>query len=204
MDSDADFEAQINALSLAESSREASQHPALVTTLSKWSSKIQTAQPSFLLPAKSSFKNAWNKEENNRPPGVIQVIQNDLNGSEKLLSRTRIVRSGKSTGAITQEDGSSDVFDDTDFYQQLLRDVIDTRAGGVAEESWVARQLERKARKKANVDTKASKGRKLRYQVHEKIQHFMVPIPVVQGGWHEEQIDDLFLSLAKYDGDVVY
>ncbi|KAK7690769.1 hypothetical protein QCA50_005868 [Cerrena zonata] len=203
-DPDTDFEAQINALSLAESSREASQHPALVTTLSKWSSKIQAAQPSFLLPAKSSFKNAWNKEENNRPPGVIQVIQNDLNDSERLLSRTRIVRSGKSTGTITQEDGSSDVFDDTDFYQQLLRDVIDTRAGGVAEESWVARQLERKARKKANVDTKASKGRKLRYQVHEKIQHFMVPIPVVQGGWHEEQIDDLFLSLAKYDGEVVY
>ena len=62
--------------------------------------------------------------------------------------------------------------------------------------------MERKAKKKANVDTKASKGRKLRYQVHEKIQHFMVPIPVVQGGWHEEQIDDLFLSLAKYDGGV--
>ena len=30
--------------------------------------------------------------------------------------------------------------------------------------------------------------------MHEKLQHFMVPVPV-QGGWHEEQIDELFASL---------
>jgi protein AATF/BFR2 len=30
--------------------------------------------------------------------------------------------------------------------------------------------------------------------VHEKIQHFMVPVPV-KGAWHEEQIDELFASL---------
>ena len=50
------------------------------------------------------------------------------------------------------------------------------------------------------MDTKASKGRKLRYEVHAKLQNFMVPVPVAGGDWHEEQIDDLFLSLAKYDG----
>jgi protein AATF/BFR2 len=32
-----------------------------------------------------------------------------------------------------------------------------------------------------------------RYEVHEKLQNFMVP--VAQGGWHEEQIDELFASL---------
>ncbi|CAL1710726.1 unnamed protein product [Somion occarium] len=202
--SESNAEASISALSAAESAREASQHQALVQTLSKWSTKIQAAQPSFLLPAKSSFKNAWNKEENHRPPGVIQIIQEDLNDSEKLLSRTRTLRNNKARTSASgaPEDGSANIFDDTDFYQQLLRDVIDTRGSGIGEEeSWVARQHARKAKKKANVDTKASKGRKLRYEVHEKIQHFMVPIPVVQGGWHEDQIDDLFLSLAMYDGE---
>jgi protein AATF/BFR2 len=52
------------------------------------------------------------------------------------------------------------------------------------------------------VDTKASKGRKLRYTAHEKIQNFMVPIP--RATWHEEQIDELFASLLggaeKQDG----
>lgn len=33
-----------------------------------------------------------------------------------------------------------------------------------------------------------------RYEVHEKLQNFMVPVPV-HNGWHEEQIDELFASL---------
>lgn len=33
-----------------------------------------------------------------------------------------------------------------------------------------------------------------RYEVHEKVQNFMVPI-TTQGSWHEEQIDELFASL---------
>ena len=33
-----------------------------------------------------------------------------------------------------------------------------------------------------------------RYEVHEKIQNFMVPI-TTQGSWYEEQIDELFASL---------
>jgi protein AATF/BFR2 len=102
-----------------------------------------------------------------------------------------------------------EVFDDTDFYQQLLRDVIDSKSGGAGQVDWMVGQ--RKRRSKSNVDTKASKGRKLRfgflflsvdiasrdyrYQVHEKIQNFMVPIPLAAGAWHEAQIDELFASL---------
>lgn len=74
--------------------------------------------------------------------------------------------------------------------------------------------------KKKTVDTKASKGRKLRYvfhrdrfllitdhavrsyKPHEKLQNFMVPVPV-RGAWHEEQIDELFASLfgKGFEGD---
>lgn len=105
------------------------------------------------------------------------------------------------------EKEDAEVFDDTDFYHQLLRDIIDAR-GNSGNDDWMAVQKEKKAKKK--VDTKASKGRKLRsvtwlwscllahttlsYEVHEKLQNFMVPVPV-QGGWHEEQIDELFASL---------
>lgn len=45
----------------------------------------------------------------------------------------------------------------------------------------------RDAKKKKVVDTKASKGRKLRYQVQEKIQNFMAPME--NNGWHEQQIE---------------
>ena len=35
------------------------------------------------------------------------------------------------------------------------------------------------------------------YEVHEKLQNFMVPVPTA--GWHEEQIDELFANLLGRD-----
>lgn len=136
-------------------------------------------------------------------PGVVEVIDALLTSdSEKLLARTRAHR-----GAATEYEALDDenpgnavnpaIFDDTDFYQQLLRDVIESRGvdGDGGEQEWVRRQKARKARKKKTVDTRATKGRKLRYQVHEKLQNFMVPVPTSRGVWHDEQIDELFVSL---------
>lgn len=34
-----------------------------------------------------------------------------------------------------------------------------------------------------------------RYEVHEKLQNFMVPVPTIVEGWHEEKINELFGSL---------
>lgn len=51
----------------------------------------------------------------------------------------------------------------------------------------------REARVKNRVDTKASKGRKLRYTVHEKLQNFMAPED--RGSWGERQVDELFGGL---------
>lgn len=46
---------------------------------------------------------------------------------------------------------------------------------------------------KKPVDTKASKGRKMRYTVQEKLQNFMAPDDV--GSWGERQRAELFGSL---------
>lgn len=32
------------------------------------------------------------------------------------------------------------------------------------------------------------------YEVHEKLQNFMVPVPIA-GAWHTEQVDELFTAL---------
>lgn len=48
-----------------------------------------------------------------------------------------------------------------------------------------------KARK--NVDTKASKGRKMRYNVHEKLQNYMAPED--RGSWEEEAVERFFGTL---------
>jgi len=80
-----------------------------------------------------------------------------------MVDRTRVYRGkgervGSDSFRMTEYD--PEVFDDTDFYQQLLRDVIDARNGGSGSQDWIQAQKERK--KKKIVDTKASKGRKIR------------------------------------------
>ena len=51
----------------------------------------------------------------------------------------------------------------------------------------------RKDKVHKDVDTKASKGRKMRYNVHEKLQNFMAPED--RTTWGERQADELFGSL---------
>ncbi|KAJ3515997.1 hypothetical protein NLJ89_g1403 [Agrocybe chaxingu] len=171
-------------------------HPYLLQTLSKWSAKIQAVAPSVLLPSnRGSFLKG-----NQGVKSAMQLIDETLQDNSKLLQRTRVVRARKSRiGLPSVQEGDEDDasvdpenFDDTDFYQKVLRDIIDARGNGNKSEDWMLLQKQKKAKKK--VDTKASKGRKLRYAVHEKIQNFMVPVPVPDS-WHEEQIDELFASL---------
>ncbi|KAJ3412207.1 hypothetical protein HDV05_001117 [Chytridiales sp. JEL 0842] len=91
------------------------------------------------------------------------------------------------------------IFDDTDFYQLLLKELIESRMSDTSNPILLAtkfaelRELQRKQRKKKKVDTKASKGRKIRYHVHEKLMNFMVPVP--KGTWHESMVEELFGSL---------
>jgi len=64
---------------------------------------------------------------------------------------------------------NEEIFDDTDFYQQLLRELIESRmvdnddptAMGMR---WAA--LRQTKQSKKQVDTKASKGRRLRYGIY--------------------------------------
>lgn len=187
----------LRGLSKDASALEASYHAHLVHTLTKWSAKVQAVAPGVLL----AGRNAFNKDA--RAAGVVPMVDEILRvDGSKLLGRTR-TRRGKG-GRMRALDASEpegddaedpEVFDDLDFYQQLLRDVIKMRGGDGGEQDWMAQQRERKAKRKLKVDTKASKGRKLRYEVHPKLQNFMVPVPVVHGAWHEEQIDGLFSSL---------
>lgn len=141
-----------------------SYHPQLVQTLNKWSSKIQAVAPSVLLP---SNRNAFSRTSQHIK-SAPQLIDETLADHGKVLARTIIYRGkgGRLGTSATDEDDTQakedrEVFDDTDFYHQLLRDIIDARGNGPGgNDDWMAVQKEKKAKKK--VDTKASKGRKLR------------------------------------------
>ena len=63
-----------------------------------------------------------------------------------------------------------ETFDDAEFYQTLLREFLEARdeAGGGA--------LAAGPKQRRTVDRRASKGRKLRYHVHEKLINFVAPV----------------------------
>ena len=112
----------------------------MLGTLHKWSSKIQAVAPAALRP---SNRNAFRSRQNDSLRGAAELIVESLADRDRVLGRTRVPRGSKTVRLGTGErigdadvmdlDGKlkedPEVFDDTDFYQQLLRDVIESRAG---------------------------------------------------------------------------
>ncbi|KAK7889083.1 hypothetical protein WMY93_024643 [Mugilogobius chulae] len=97
------------------------------------------------------------------------------------------------------KDLDQDIFDDDDFYHQLLRELIERRTSAADPndqvamgKQWLAIQkLRSKIKKK--VDTKASKGRKVRFHVHSKLVNFMAPTD--HGAMTDEAKSELYRGL---------
>lgn len=204
---DRDWEEELQESSAHFAELEATFHPRLLTTLQKWSNKVLAIAPAILLP---SNRTKFSSKNSSQMKGAVQLVDEALLERDKLLERTRNWRGSENRlpsvrhseiSDAPPDNTMTDVFDDTDFYQTLLRDVIDARSGaetglGDLSADWRASQQQRKKTRRSTVDTRASKGRKLRYEVHEKLQNFMAPAPPPGGAvWHEEQIDELFASL---------
>lgn len=87
------------------------------------------------------------------------------------------------------------IFDDEDFYRVLLNDLVDKKIQSSDPTSGLQFALKGAAstKLKKNVDNKASKGRKLRYHVQEKIANFDSPRPWLK--WNDSQVDEFFASL---------
>ncbi|KAJ2486887.1 rRNA-processing protein bfr2 [Coemansia sp. RSA 2050] len=177
------------------------------SSLEKWSNKVQISSS---VTATKKFK-AVNQ-------GIMHQISQALAGKDRLVERTQLKRaeykiigkpeekqdgdepSKRSTAAVDThlKDRDVEIFDDTDFYQQLLRELIESRMVDSNDPTsslgvrWAAVKQQTRA-KKRTMDSKASKGRKIRYHVIEKLQSFMPPIPA--GTWHEDMVNELFSSL---------
>ncbi|XP_052801030.1 protein AATF-like [Mya arenaria] len=99
--------------------------------------------------------------------------------------------------ADEEKDYDVEIFDDDDFYHQMLRELIEKKTTDVNDPVALSRQwleIQRlRSKNKKKVDTKASKGRKVRYNVHKKLVNFMAPVDNCE--WTDEARDDLFKSL---------
>ncbi|XP_074778806.1 protein AATF [Athene noctua] len=139
---------------------------------------------------------------------ILTQIDHIMMDKERLLRRTQTKRSvytvlGKqeqesnpvpeslpeNSEVLPQSDSNrhlkdidEEIFDDDDFYHQLLREFIERKTTSLDPNDQVAmgrqwlaiQKLRSKIKKK--VDRKASKGRRIRYHVHSKLVSFMAPI----------------------------
>lgn len=196
--------------------------------LSKWSWRTSNATMEDKGKAKSKFDSSNAVGSSNGLKAIEQSaeeqIQRGMTGEafERLRKRTRVWRGTENETRIDidEQEGSEDdettdnatnaenvdVFDDSDFYAALLRELIDNKGGlsttdaegSAASASW-AQAAKRAAKKHRAVDRNASKGRRLRFDVHEKVQSFMPPIPTET--WSIEQIDRLMQQLRNTYGN---
>ncbi|KAF7542208.1 hypothetical protein G7Z17_g11784 [Cylindrodendrum hubeiense] len=155
--------------------------------LEKWARKVQTVN--VTAPGALGSRNKT----------LISTLQEQLaNPENRLAKRSRVPRSCAPAQAAKGIAEDKDIYDDADFYQLLLKELVDQRtvesasaqAGAVPT---VMMMANKEAKMRKNVDRKASKGRKMRFTVHEKLQNFMAPED--RRAWEQEAIDRFFGTL---------
>lgn len=139
----------------------------------------------------------------------IVQIKEIMSFPDRLIKRTQISRTDydlvcppsspdnpeTSTDLATKT--NVDLFDDGDFYHQLLREYVERKTASITDPEQISKhwaQLRKlRTKLKKNIDTKASKDRKIRYNVHKKLVNYMAPID--RCSFTDEAKSDLFSSL---------
>lgn len=138
---------------------------------------------------------------------LSDVLSSYMMDMPRLVAKTEVPRScaplqaAKHNSKPDETNGPNlPIYDDADFYGLLLQNLISQRSSesdsvaalnvSFATQPW---QAAREAKTKKAVDTKASKGRRLRYTVHENLQDTMPRDD--RTTWTERQCDELFASI---------
>ena len=165
------------------------QHDAVIT---QWSRRANVLSGSAL--QRKQFKLT------SLDQGVIEQVDALLEEREPLLKRTRRRRSelrifGEAAAATAQQASSAEIFDDSDFYRSLLRELLESGGvsarGGGSDVGSAAKRA--KKRRRVDARRKASKGRKVQTGVLlPKLANFMAPTRPMESSI---DADELFASL---------
>ena len=170
------------------------------STLDSWAAKTRAA---------NSIAQKRNLDTSSAQQSLSDVLSSYMMDMPRLVAKTEVARScapiqaaqpNSKVSGETAEPPSLPIYDDADFYGLLLQNLISQRSSesdsiaalnvSLATQPW---QAAREAKTKKAVDTKASKGRRLRYTVHENLQDTMPRDD--RTTWTERQCDELFASI---------
>jgi protein AATF/BFR2 len=118
------------------------------------------------------------------------IKQNIDNNFESIRDKSKKKNGEKILGKkhLKGDENDDEIYNDRDFYNFILKEFINNKedlvnteanaADGTRMDLTLQYLLNRsKNKKEKNIDTKASKNRKLKFDKHEKIINFMVPLP---------------------------
>ncbi|KAJ5112737.1 Protein bfr2 [Penicillium argentinense] len=167
------------------------------SVLDKWSSKVRGNSSSAANSRGKLLGSASGQQS------ITAVL--DAHVATEIGDRaTKRARQDSSDGVAA----AGPIYDDTIFYQSLLRELVEQRmssseamsGGGLDSLHQLPSRLPihpvtgmRNDKVKRDVDTRASKGRKMKFNVHEKLQNFMAPED--RGSWTVRARDEFFASL---------
>ncbi|KAI1807862.1 TRAUB-domain-containing protein [Daldinia bambusicola] len=138
------------------------------------------------------------KFTNTAEKSLITRLDEELVAPERLIRRTQTPRSCAPAQVAKKINEDPTIYDDADFYQLLLKELVDQRTGDASgapggPTATIRFAAVKEAKAKRHVDTKASKGRKMRFNIHDKLQNFMAPED--RRSWEQSAIDRFFGTL---------
>uniref|UniRef100_A0A161ZJT9 Apoptosis-antagonizing transcription factor C-terminal domain-containing protein n=1 Tax=Daucus carota subsp. sativus TaxID=79200 RepID=A0A161ZJT9_DAUCS len=155
----------------------------------KWQRRTQVTTGAAAIKGKLQ---AFNQSISDQVSAYMRDPSRMVNGMQQRRSAIAIFGTDPETSNITKEEevnGDPELLDDSEFYQQLLKEffeTIDPTSSECETHMFVHLAIEAafyalkrmQTKKRKVVDQRASKSRKIRYHVHEKIVNFMAPRPM--------------------------
>ncbi|VAH57208.1 unnamed protein product [Triticum turgidum subsp. durum] len=162
------------------------------TEIDKWQRKTQVTTGAAALKGKL---HTFNQNISDQVAGYMRDPSRMINRMYLRKSDVGVFGESAAEPATTVEgkdvEGDPELIDDSEFYHQLLKEFLESCDSGASESAFYA--LRKKQNKKRKlVDRRASKSRKIRYSVHEKIANFMAPVPMTVPPMASKLFENLF------------
>ncbi|KMZ55937.1 putative Protein BFR2 [Zostera marina] len=147
------------------------------SAIDKWHRKTQVTSGSTAFKGKLR---AFNQNISEQVASYMRDPSRMINGMQLKYSTVGLLGVDHQTlsSRIEEDDvstnGDPDLIDDSEFYQKLLKEFFES-CDSMSSESVLYEMKRLQPKKRKMVDRRASKSRKIRYNVHDKIANFMAP-----------------------------
>jgi len=124
------------------------------------------------------------------------LVENGEEATEALFAGSGDGENENETNAPRENSRVAETYEDADFYEQALKEFLETRGAGSSPGSASVPAASKPPKRRKQVDRRASKGRKLRYHVQQPLVNFCAPVELEVPGWAEKVFTRLFASSA--------